>query len=555
MSLMSCDDDILDTSLYDEITEEEFWQSTSDAKLFANGFYQDLPGWNSTSVGYSPNPDNNTDVSLYTSVSSRLNGTSSVPSSSTNWSFSDIREANYFLTMVEEIDIDDDLDLEHYKGEGYFFRAYYYWELLVDYGDLPIYDYYFDESDEDAVYAARDPRNEVVDFMLTDLDSAISKMYSAEDTETGRLCKEAAMLFKSRVALYEGTWEKYHEGTDFGVDGSDGSDYIEIAAEAAYEVIESGYFSLNSDYATNFNQTDLSSNDEILLWRQYDYVTYGSSYGNSAQEWPNRSGYTNFAVSSYLCTDGDPISVSDLYKGDLGLDSIEVNRDSRLAATIMVPGDVSTISTSGDTTYFSVASMSGNNSAVTAIEGEKYRDPLYYSDISDQTKDLAKIVFRYAEALLNYAEAKAELGSITQSDIDLTINLLRARVGMPNLTMSSITVDPDWPSYGYDVTDVLQEVRRERCVELMGEGFRFDDLMRWRAHELFQYQSPKGAYYEDDIYAEYSTLDSDSENYIDPFYDDLGETGYGFDEGRDYLMPIPTDELTLNENLEQNPGW
>jgi hypothetical protein len=92
------------------------------------------------------------------------------------------------------------------------------------------------------------------------------------------------------------------------------------------------------------------------------------------------------------------------------------------------------------------------------------------------------------------------------------------------------------------------------CCEFTGEGFRFNDLIRWRAHELFQYQSPKGSYYEDDIYAEYSTLHSDSENYIDPFYDDLSEAAYGFDEGRDYLMPIPTDELTLNENLEQHLG-
>ncbi len=555
LPLVSCDEDFLDKTPLDDITEPEFWKTANDLELYANSFYQNLPGWAGVGTGYSANPDNNTDISLYTSASTRLSGNSSVPSAATTsiWGWSYVRKANYFLSNMDQVE-GSESEVNHFKGEGYFFRAYYYVALLTKYGDLPIIDTYITDTDEEFLYASRDSRSDVVDFILGDLDMAISLLKSSSETSTGRLSSEVAQLYKARIALYEGTWEKYHAGTDFAGTGN-ASDYLQQAAIAAEAVMNSGSFSLHNDYESIFNQTDLSSNKEIMLWKQYDYLTYGKSYGNDSQvSWPNRSGYTRFAARSYLCTDGQPISVSPLYKGDLLLDSLEVNRDPRLAATIMAPGDIISIDTDGDTTFFAAPTvLGGNNSCVTAYEGQKYRNVYIDADLNSFTKDVAKIIFRYAEALLIYAEAKAELGTISQSDLDMSINLLRDRVGMPHLEMASIASDPDWPDYGYTLTDVLYEIRRERSVELAGEGFRFDDLMRWRAHELFVGERPKGAYYEQ-LLVDEGTLKVDEENYVDPFQASL-PSGYGFDPNRDYLQALPTDELILNENLTQNPGW
>lgn len=556
LPFVSCDDDFLNRTPLDEISEPEFWKTASDLELYATGFYNNLPGWAGVGNGFSTNPDNGTDLSLYTSESGRLDGNTNVPVAASGgiWNFVNVRKVNYFIDNMSKAE-GTEADINHYKGEGYFFRAFYYFSLLQSYGDVPIIDKYIDNTDTDYLYAARDPRNKVVDFMLNDLDMAISLLKSKSKLTTPRLSAEAAQLFKAGVALYEGTWEKYHAGTAFGVSGSDGAGYLAIAATAAKDVIDGGTFMLNPDYASNFNQLNLKSNKEIILWREYDYLTYGRSYGNDSQIWPNRSGYTRFAIRSYLCTDGNPISVSPLYKGDKGLDSIEVNRDPRLAATLMVPGDPLIVAVDGTVTPFKGPILTTNNACVTAYEGQKYRVVNLDASTGDVSRNLAKIIMRYAEALLIYAEAKAELGTITQEDLDISINLLRDRVGMPHLTLNAITVDPDWPDYGYTLTNVLYEVRRERCVELMGEGFRFDDLMRWRAHELFVGKRPRGAYYEAFLKKISNKLKSDADGYIDPYLVTLGNEGYAFNPSKDYLNAIPTEELVLNENLVQNPGW
>jgi len=557
LSIVSCDSDLLNKTPKDAISEPDFWKTANDLKLYANGFYNDLPSWGSYGMGFAVNPDINSDVCLYNSASNRLMGNADVPTGSSNsvWGFKYIRKANYFLANIDKAE-GLDTELNQYKGEGYFFRAYYYFILLEKYGDLPIIDKYIDNTDTDYLYAARDPRNEVMDFILADLNQAIAKLKSkSELNTTTRLSKQVAQLFKARVALYEGTWEKYHAGTAFGVDGSDGSAYIQIAADAAKDVMDSQEFSLNPEYGNMFNQTNLKGNPEVMLWSQDDYVTYGKSYGNQAQEWPNRSGYTRFAVRSYLCTDGLPISVSPNYVGDKSLTTIEQNRDPRLAETIMVPGDDLVIALDGTVTPFEGPVLTSNNSCVTGYESEKYRIAQLDASTGDISSNLAKVIMRYGEALLIYAEAKAELGTITQTDLDESINLLRDRVQMPHLVKDAIVTDPDWPDYGYDLTPVLYEIRRERCVELMGEGFRFDDLMRWRAHKLFVGKNPKGAYYETLLQNISSGLDVDTDNYLDPFFAALGTDGYQFDPNRDYLNALPSDELFLNENLVQNPGW
>lgn len=554
---VSCSDDFLERTPLDDISEPEFWKTTSDLELYANSFYQNLPGWAGVGNGFASLPDNGTDLGLYTSPSDRLLGNTNIPAASntaTTWNWSNVRKANYFIDNVSKA-TGAEADINQFTGEGYFFRAYYYYGQLRRYGDLPIIDKYIDNTDEDYLFKARDPRNEVADFILADLDLAISLLKSKSDLTSPRISKEAAQLLKATVALYEGSWEKYHSGTDFGVSGSTGADYFQQAADAAKNLIDGGVFTLHNDYESLFNQTDLSGNGEIIMWREYDWLTFGSSYGNDSQiSWPNRSSYTRFAIRSYLCTDGQPISVSPLYQGDTELANLETNRDPRLAATVMVPGDVVAIAINGDTTAFTGPRLTTNNSAVSGYESQKFRIVEIDAATGNFTRNAAKIIMRYAEALLIYAEAKAELGTITQADLDISINQLRARANMPNLVLGSITTDLDWPDYGYQLSDVLYEIRRERSVELMNEGLRFDDLMRWRAHNLFVGKTPKGAYYEPLLMSISSNQPADADNYLDP-YQTSASGGYGFDPNKDYLSALPAEELILNPNLVQNPGW
>jgi hypothetical protein len=556
LSLTSCDD-FLDKTPLDEVSEDSFYSTPSDLQAAVSGWYNDLPGWSATSIGYNILPDMYSDLGTAQEPSNRLSGLDySVPTSASAsvWSFDEVREVNWLLDHVDQASGDQTL-IDQYTGETYFFRAYYYFELLKRYGDLPIFPEYFDNLDTEYVYAARDPRNEVVDFMISDLDTAISLLQSFPDIDSSpRISKEAAQLFKARVALYEGTWERYHSGTDFGVDGSDGSTFLQIAADAAEDLMDSGVFSLYSDYQTLFNQIGYSGNNEVMLWRDYNSIEL--SLDNVLQKtWPNRCGYTKFAIDSYLCTDGNPISVSSLYQGNEDLNTIEINRDPRLAATIMVPGDLQEIEADGTEVYWEYPDFNSTNTGLTGYESEKYRNPAYDSNYDDFTEDTSRIIMRYAEALLIFAEAKAELGTITQADLDKSINLLRARVSMPNMMLGGITADSDWPDYGYTLSDILYEIRRERSVELMAEGFRADDFYRWRAHSLFDGDQPRGAYLEDGVVN--TTLDAasanlDSDGFILPF----AATGdYDFDETRAYLLPIPLDELQLNPNLTQNPGW
>ncbi|MEM9142825.1 MAG: RagB/SusD family nutrient uptake outer membrane protein [Bacteroidota bacterium] len=556
--IVSCED-FLERPPIELIDEAEFFQTPADLQTAVNKFYNDLPlrRWAGVGNGFSGLPDNNSDMVLGESVSNRLLGVYETPTAANDqeWArWDEIREVNYYLERVGRAE-GNEADINHFIGEGYFFRAYYYFDLLKRYGDLPIIDQEISNLDEDFLFAPRDPRNEVVDFMLSDLDTAIGLMKSFTEAPISRLSVEAVQFFKARVALYEGTWERYHNGTVFGVEGSDGSTYLQIAADAARAVMDSDLFSLHGDYGSLFNQSGITGNSEILLAREYDF-NLGNSTGNDLQiGWPNRSGYTRFAIRSYLCTDGDPISVSPLYVGDQDLATIESNRDPRLAATIMVPGDIQRVDPDGTTTAYEAPIITGNNAAITGYESQKYRDVNIDGDTGLFTRNTSRIIMRYAEALLIYAEAKAELGTLSQADLDISVNLLRSRVGMPGITLGAITVDPDWPNYGYTLSDILYEIRRERSVELMAEGLRLDDLMRWRAHELFNGRTPKGAFYFDGIVdstSELSEVFLDADDYLDPFQND---GPYNFDPDRAYLIGIPINEIDLNPNLEQNPGW
>ncbi|MGQ7870256.1 RagB/SusD family nutrient uptake outer membrane protein [Sunxiuqinia sp. sy24] len=565
MALMSsCNEDYLDRYPLDEIAPQTFWKTPNDLKLYANSFYGAFPvhsGWSGGIFWF----DNNSDNMIPGTYNSRLAGNWTIPSSGGGWSWGSIRSVNYFLNNLSTVEGDQTL-IDNYSGEGYFFRALHYFNMVQTFGDVPFYSKPL-STDSEELYMARTPRKAVVDSIIKDLDVAIAKLPAVDKAEAFRVNKDVALALKARICLFEGTWEKYHSGTDFGVTGSDGSEYLELAAQAAKQIIDEGHYALynngdvNDTYYSLFNQVDLSANSEVILWKKYD-VDLGVTH-NVHRYIPRIGGNTGLSkslVDSYLATDGLPISQSDLYAGEGSLEDVAANRDPRLAQTLYLPGAAKEIKNGELTVSFEKPDLDLTGSArnTSGFQLRKGGSPDFEQQKAGGIGTTAAIIYRYAEILLIYAEAKAELGTITQADLDMTVNQLRDRVNMPHLQLSNIANDPNWQFP--ELSPIINEVRRERRVELACEGFRFDDLMRWRAHELFVGKRLKGfKFIGSDLENEYNivigeTLLVDGDGYIDPYLKVI-PSGYQFKPERDYLNPIPTNELTLNPALGQNPGW
>jgi len=561
IALYSCNEDLLDKTPLDEISDPEFWNTENDLKLYVSNLYDNIEGWEPRGSGSSPFPDSSSDIviadhnSLFGVQNHQMDGTLNVPSNASDWTvpYQIIRDANYFLENAGRVEVGG--LVEHYIGEGYFFRAWFYFELFQKFGGVPIITQVVDTEEElDLLYVPRSSRSELADFILSDLDMAISKMEFANQVGAGRINKDAALLFKARVALYAGTWEKYHQGSPFA-GSTDGSGYIQQAATAARDVINNANYSISMGtgpddaYYRLFNQPDLRDNSEILF---YDHLDGTLGRSNQLDNWPGGMGVTQELVRFYLCTDGLPTGVSPLFTDgdDSLLTTVEANRDPRLAQTIMVPGDIVQIRDDGSIIYFEFPDFN----AITGYESQKFR----METNGDDRGDVAFIHLRYAEALLIFAEAKAEMGQLTQGDVDMSINLLRDRVGMPHLMLGSITPDPNAVDYGYTLADDLYEIRRERVIELAFEGRRINDLMRWGAHSIFLGKRPSGTFLTPELDAEHpGNFITDENGFMDPYQVILTgpNGGYGFNPARDYLFPLPSTELTLNTNLVQNPGW
>jgi hypothetical protein len=502
--------------------------------------------------------DLNSDNMIGENFDSRLNGTRTVPSSGGGWSYSDVRRVNYFLENYKQCQ-DKFENYKHFLGEAYFFRASIYYLLVQQFGDVLWYDKVLNTNSPE-LYDAKTPRNVVVDHIISDLDSAALYMDVVSRDGGNRLNRWTALALQSRVALYEGTWEKYHNGDPFGVQNANPSKYLNKAVMAADEIISSGRFAIystgnpNTDYYKFFDIHDYSGNKEVILWKKFDKALSITNYRMILGEWPRGYGFTKGLVDSYLCTDGLPISVSPLFKGFTSLDTESQNRDPRYKQSIFTP----------DAPYsFNGVPYANWNEGVFS---RYYTDPTlstptgYHmrkgttTSLTEQNyggEDEPIILYDYAEVLLNYAEAKAELGTLTQADIDRSIKLLRDRVGMPNLIINSIVTDPKWefPT----LSPIINEVRRERRVELAAIGFRWNDIARWAAaDELIVGKRPKGSAWGSSF--PLNPYPDDPDGFMDPFKASV-PNGYGFKLDRDYLSPLPQSELTINKNLTQNPGW
>jgi len=565
VSISSCSDNFLDKQPLSEITAETFFNTPSDLQLYTNGFYR---MWPSTSIY---NGEGITDNIIQTGLSDEMRGTRLVPTSGGSWDWQYLRDINFFLQEYEKCE--DEAAKAHYGGVARFFRARFYFDKLQRFGALPWYEMPISPDDTEALSKPRDSRQYIIDKILGDLDWAIENLN--EEQNTFEVTKYTALALKSRVGLYEGTYEKYR-----GIDGFD--KYLNASISASKELINNSPYQIytsgspEKDYLELFNSSDANVT-EVILARAYsgdlnighnlNYYTTTSSYG--------RPGMPKDLVNSYLNADGTRFTDLAGYNRFSFTKEVQ-NRDPRLAQTIRTPG----YTRKGQ----SIPLAPNLGATVTGYQIIKYVTEPVYDTNGQSITDLP--IYRFGEVVLNYAEALAELGNLTQGDLDKSINLLRQRVNMPNLNLNAANTAPDvfmasqYPNVSGVNKGVVLEIRRERRIELYMENFRWDDVVRWKAGQTLTqpirglYFPGAGAYdltgdgntnvvlYEGErptnpvsgvqYYKLGSDFTLDTSGLIDPHPNYNNRI---FDENKDYLYPIPRIELQLNTNLEQNPGW
>ncbi|TKG89807.1 RagB/SusD family nutrient uptake outer membrane protein [Puteibacter caeruleilacunae] len=596
----SCDDSFLDRVPQDTLSEGVYFTDVSHLEAYVNGLYV----ISRYDYGDNGTKDQNSDIQLDShEVTSNLytkNNTGIADISNSTWdnTYDKIRAANYFLVNYEKVGERDDI-ANQYIGEAYYWRANQYFKLLKTFGGVPIIDEPL-ATDDIRLYSPRASRQEVVDFILTDLDSAIVNMsWHLEGAAlSGRVNKETAMTIKSRVALYEGTWERYHgaKGTPFAVAGSDGAKYLNIVAPTLEDLIARQGDNIFKSGDEPYNQF-LAQDDASKVPGAFFYAVYINDIMEKSNNFYSMIGVngrsvTRRLVDQYLDKDGIPQSASNY---DLvTLTEKSQNLDPRFRQSIYTPDRGRLIDIPGRTSvesrypYISAKQTGKSSTGFRRYKGAVNDATQYRAGETDE------ILIRYGEALLNYAEAKAILGIITQDDLDKTVNVLRDRINMTHMDLAAVNswdVNYD-PAFAFNPseTNVVNEIRRERTVELAFEGFRLNDLKRWAAFEdAINGWKPEGANAEEFVYYFNSqdptpaiTAKNDGVTNVDeldieqgtdfdilpsgniwplfkePEFQPNGE-GFGIVASRDYLSSIPSSEIDLyKENgvdLIQNPGW
>ncbi|CAM4295040.1 Starch-binding associating with outer membrane [Pedobacter westerhofensis] len=560
ISMVSCKrDSYLDRAPLSDISPQKFFKNETDLQLYCNQYYSALPQQNFLRM------DDNSDDKANQTISTLLANTYTVPSAAsstdlpgtgavsagttpvagtgTNWNFALIRTCNFFLANYSKADLPE-ATKNVYVGETLFFRANDFWKKVKAFGDVPYVNKYITDTSSSVLYGARMPHQQVMDSVLKDLNFAVANI-PVTPSQDGRLTKYAALALKARVCLWEGTYRKYFNA-------GDPTPFLQGAVDAAEQIMTSGLFKIyntghpQTDYYNLFIQEELQGNSECILPMRYLLNILTSDIDRQLGQ--SGDGYSKNFVRSFLCTDGLPYSLSPLYKGDDTPDDEAQNRDPRYKQQIatrgfdLLNGDLITLprigTTNTSTGYQCIKGRSNSQLAWTA---------------SQDTYDF--FIFRYAEILLIDAEARAELGSCTQSTLDNTINLLRDRVGMPHMVIAGLVKDPksDFPA----LPVLLDEIRRERRIELGSEGFRFDDLHRWKAGTLINNpETILGMKLTPALKAQYpasqvSNITVDANNYIRVYPNFTARVW----SDKLYLFPIPTGEITLNPQLKQNPGW
>jgi len=545
----------------DSITPEAYFKTESDLQLWTNQFYTLL---DEADVAVGQNADDIVDRNFQDVIA----GTRSAATES-GWSWGQLRAINYYLQHSKNCT--DENVRKQYDGVAYFFRAYFYFVKVRRYGDVPWYDQVLGSKDDELLKKARDDRGFVMDKVMADFDQAIELL--SQTKNASRVTKWTALAFKSRAALYEGTYRKYH-----GM--QDGDNYLQQAAIAANQFITTSGYTLYNEGSEPYRDlfcNDVAKSTEVVLARIYNFPTLNIPNNIQFNILNDRQGFTHRFMNHYLMADGSRFTDKTGYQTMLYTDEVKL-RDSRMAQTVLCPG------------YIQKGSISATRNMLLSSTGYQ---PVKYVATVDQngsgkgTSDFP--LMRAAEVYLTYAEAKAELATLTQSDLDLSVNKIRTRAKMPVLSMATANANPDnflktcYPNVTLsDNTGVILEIRRERTIELVMEGIRQWDMFRWK--EGTQMVNSPNPYYGCYIPGVgLYDMDGDGANDLEIYAaapasslatrlligTDIvlsnGTSGYiiafptivcTWTENRDYLWPIPADQRVLTGGvLTQNPGW
>ena len=578
--LIGCD---LDRTPLDALAPENTFNNKEELETATNGFYSMLP--NAEDL-YGETAD----LVVPTTLTNEVLGIRTVPATGGGWSWRVLSDINTYLIYSARCK-DANVRAE-YDGVARFFRAYFYFEKVKRFGEVPWFDTPLTSTD-DRLYQGRTDRNTLLDNMLADIDYAAQHLPAA--TNVYKITKWTALAMKSRMALFEGTFRKYH-----GIAGYER--YLQLAADAAKDFMDNSPYTIYKEGNTPYMNLFASKNaikSEVIMALNYniglnivhDLNRFFTSDGA-------KPGLNKKIVDSYLMYDGTRFTDKADYQ-TMGFYDEMQGRDPRLAQTIVTPG----YKRIGGTDVLS-PSFSAATTGYQIIKGVTTpADDAWHKSQNDFP------LFRAAEVYLNYAEAKAELGTLTQADLDASILKIRQRVGMPGIDMAAANATPDpylsneetgYPNVTGANKGVILEIRRERTIELLCEGFRYYDLIRWKAGKVFEKQF-KGMYFGPiDTNKQFTVYDMNGNAVNDaldiciyssekipsktdyPELKDitvflkLGENLFlengmnggnvivhdiktrtrTWNEDRDYLYPIPQSQITLYGGaLKQNPGW
>lgn len=585
-TLVSCDD-FIEENRYplDEQTDSPlYWNNATNVENQCNAFYNNYTGYgNGNGYGwfyFKTLSDDQVGGSFATWTNT------SVPAESSDWSspFVEIRRANYIITNMQTSTLSE-AERNHYAGIARLNRAWQYYQLVRMYGDVPWVEVVADPANEASIYGARNDRDFVMDQVLADLNFACANINGGSKTTWS---KDLANAMKADICLFEGTYCKYRTLADNGkaADETRAKAFLAECVTACENVMNAGY-TLGDDYQATYNSTDLSGNSEVIFFKPYQNNLFYHSLIAYTCSSTQINGMSKDAFDAYLFKDGKPKVLTTLDASDVatieypGVDedgkpkkaeAYEIQnlldvRDGRLAKTI------------DPAIYFEgmdwVRSGSDPMTSSTGYGVCKYDNITIPVNKRTNTSSnyTAAPLFWLAVVYCNYAEAKAELGTITDADLDASINKLYARAGLPALKASVGFSDP---ANDMGVTDIIWEVRRCRRCELMFDNwFRYWDLVRW--HQLDKLDTQKNS----DVilganisqYFDYvEKYNADAEAYNEKVeeakrislisvpanngtYMNASKGKTRVYEARQYFYPIPSGQITLNPNLGQNPGW
>ncbi|MDO5035601.1 MAG: RagB/SusD family nutrient uptake outer membrane protein [Porphyromonas sp.] len=551
--LLSGCNDFLDIAPHDRFTNTpEYWSNKSNLENQTNTFLNNFVGYGNgggagwfyfkslsdDQVGYQFN------LWTYTNTVSDDN----------NWygTLREIRRASYIIEGLSTSTLAED-EKKSFEGIARLNRAYQYYQLVRMYGDVPWVDKVVSTDDDEILYAPRTDRDQVMDRVLEDLQFASQHI---KGTNKQRFTADMALAVLSEVALYEGTYSKYRTAADNAGKGPDtarAAKYLKESVKASQALMKKGY-KLSPSYKAIYNSIDLSSNPEIIFYKPYSKNVLMHSTIDYTINTSGTSGMTKDAFDAYLFLDGKPKATTGMDTND----AAQLNADGKYDLTPILAVRDKRLSVILDpvlTFKGHPYSREGSNefTSSTGYGVAKYDNP---AEIS--TSDRNNIGKQYTDSplfwlsviYLNYAEAKAELNELTQADLDMSINKLQDRAGLPPMT-----VNPEAdPANNMGVSNIIWEIRRARRCELMFDNwYRYWDLIRW--HQLHLMDSEKYP----NIY-----LGANLKNVPDPEVDVTPE-GYmigsntltqvrRFDK-KYYFYPIPTGQITMNDKITQNPGW